>query len=721
MELHPRSPQGALLCLGEPPLHSGEGRVSKLPQPADDLPCRGALQLHDDRPGPDAGTQELHRHAERLPPVAEGQRLEEGQHLLRRRGNGGGDRFRRAQIDPAGVHLPGEPRMEAAEPLHQRRGIGVIPQSRQKLPPPLIAVGSTLNDGTNAAHLGEAIPSGAILRRQGEDHRAVIPVHLQDGEGPLRIGLPERSVAKAPDDLTEITDNHRSDRRILPGWHQRWGRKEIVRPVGICPFEQGVAGKMTHATLQLGCVGWGRLQRSRITRTLTTRGRDHTMPAMSGFVSLRAALVGCGTVGGATAQLLVRNRESIAARSGIDIELAAIVDREFDHARSLGLPEELFQTDLDAVLAEPGITVVIELVGGLTFARDLIMRSLDAGKHVVTANKALLAHHGAELFAYARERGLTIGFEASCGGGIPIIRAITDGLIANTIDAIYGIVNGTSNFLLTEMIQQGKTYQEALAAAQTAGLAEADPSLDVNGTDSAHKIAIMTALAFGTDVDFDAIPVEGIDHLDARDVAFGAELGYVVKLLAVAHRIGSDVTAWVRPAFISRAHPLAWVNGPFNAVSVYGSATGHTLYYGRGAGGAPTASAVVADVAGIASGILPAVFAHTRYWPDRNQAGPQVGLERSTSRFYLRIMARDQPGVLAAVSEILGNHGISIASLRQNERAPQDAFVPVVVTTHACGEPAIREAVRLIDGLEAISEGTVCMPIVEEHPEDLAD
>lgn len=445
------------------------------------------------------------------------------------------------------------------------------------------------------------------------------------------------------------------------------------------------------------------------------------MPAMSGTTSLRVALIGCGTVGGATARLLVQDRQTIADRSGIDIELAAIVDRDFDHARSLGLPEETFQPDLDTALGDSTIQVVIELVGGIEFARTLIKKALDAGKHVVTANKALLAHHGKELFAYARERGLTIGFEASCGGGIPIIRAITDGLIANHIDAIYGIVNGTSNFLLTEMIQKGETYSEALVAAQESGLAEADPSLDVNGTDSAHKIAIMTALAFGIDVDFDAIPVEGIDNLDERDVAFGRDLGYVVKLLAVAHRIGDDVTAWVRPAFISEEHPLAWVNGPFNAVSVYGHATGHTLYYGRGAGGAPTAGAVVADVVGIATGVLPAIFAHTRYWPDRNSAGPQVGLERSTSRFYLRIMAKDQSGVLAAISAILGRHNISIASLRQNEQAHRDELVPVVVTTHACREPAIRDAVAGIDALETTDGATVCMPIVEEHPEELSN
>ncbi len=441
------------------------------------------------------------------------------------------------------------------------------------------------------------------------------------------------------------------------------------------------------------------------------------MPAMNAHTFVRVALVGCGTVGGAAAELMFQDRALIAERGGVDIELAAIVDRTFERAKMLGLPETLFRTDLDEVLNDTEIDVVIELVGGLEFARDVIKRALDAGKHVVTANKALLAHHGAELFAHARAKGLTIGFEASCGGGIPIIRAITDGLVANHIDAIYGIVNGTCNFILTEMIQKGESYREALTEAQRSGLAEADPSLDVQGVDSAHKIAIMTALAFGTIVDLESIPVAGIDRLDERDVAFGRELGYVVKLLAVAYRVDDGVVTWVRPAFISEEHPLARVNGPFNAVSVYGHVTGHTLYYGRGAGGAPTAGAVVADVAGIASGVLPAIFAHTSFWPDRNQSDLRLPVEESSSRFYLRIMAQDRPGVLASISAVIGDHGISIASLRQDERAKRDELVPVVVTTHVCKERAVRDALAGLDALSVTGDATVCLPIVDEHPE----
>ncbi len=433
--------------------------------------------------------------------------------------------------------------------------------------------------------------------------------------------------------------------------------------------------------------------------------------------SLRVALVGCGTVGGATAEILLHEHNHLIERSGVDIELTVIVSKTFNHARQLGLPEHLFSTDLDSVLADNDIDVVIELTGGIEFPLELIKRSLDAGKHVVTANKALLAHHGKELFAYARSRGLTIGFEASSAGGIPIIRAITDGLIANHIDAIYGIVNGTCNYILTEMIEKGQSYPEALSEAQAIGLAEADPSLDVQGIDSAHKLAILTELAFGTSVDFEAIPVKGIDDLKGQDVAFGLELGYVVKLLAVAYRLNGGVTTWVRPAFISKEHPLAWVNGPFNAVSVYGHRTGHTLYYGRGAGGDPTASAVVADLTALASGTLPATFYTTGYWADTNEGPPQISAAETSSRYYLRIMAQDRPGVLASIASILGANGISIASLIQNEKAMTNELIPVVITTHICQEAALAKAITAIDALPQCGEQTVFIPIVDEHPE----
>lgn len=450
---------------------------------------------------------------------------------------------------------------------------------------------------------------------------------------------------------------------------------------------------------------------------MTTLTSLRTMRAMTARKHIRAAIVGCGTVGGATAQLFIRDRELIAERSGIDVEIAAIVVRSFDNARRLELPEELLTTDIEPVLQDRSIDIVVELVGGMDFARTLITRSLDAGKHVVTANKALLAHHGKELFAHARSLGLSIAFEASCGGGIPLVRAITEGLIANEIEAIYGIVNGTSNYILTEMIQNGKTYPQALQKAQETGLAEADPSMDVKGTDSAHKIAIMSSLAFGISVDFDTIPVSGIDTLEAMDLAFGQDLGYVVKLLAVAYRDEEGVSIWVRPAFISEEHPLAWVSGPFNAVSIYGHAVGHTLFYGRGAGGEPTSSAVASDIIATAAGTGPAVFSLTGYWPDRNNGPSQLPAGRSNSQFYLRMMAEDKPGVLATISAILAQERISIASLRQNEQAMEEELIPLVFTTHTVSESALQRAVAAIDALPVTGDEVVVLPIVDEHPE----
>lgn len=444
------------------------------------------------------------------------------------------------------------------------------------------------------------------------------------------------------------------------------------------------------------------------------------MRPMSARKRIRVALVGCGTVGGATARILIQDKELLLRRSGVEIEVAALVDKSFDHARSLGLPEELFCSGIEPVLADPSLDAVIELAGGVEFPRTLIMRALDAGKHVITANKALLALHGPELFARARQQGLTIGFEASCAGGIPVIRAITDGLLANEIDAVYGILNGTSNYILTEMIHKGSSYADALEQAQEIGLAEADPSLDVQGGDTAHKIAIMSSLAFGISPDFAGIPVSGIDDLDEQDVLTGRDLGYVVKLLAVAHRHPQGVAMWVGPAFISREHPLAWVEGPFNAVSIYGHAVGHTLFYGRGAGGDPTASAVISDVLGLALGITPTIFAHTGFWPDRNGGATQLPAGSEELRFYLRIMAEDKPGVLAAISTILAREQISIASLHQNEQARGQELIPVVITTHTCTRQALDRAVQEINALEITGKEVVLLPIVDEHPEKIS-
>jgi len=446
--------------------------------------------------------------------------------------------------------------------------------------------------------------------------------------------------------------------------------------------------------------------------------------------SVDIAIVGCGTVGGATAETILTNRELIAEKSGFSIRIKYIVDRHFTYAKHLQLDETLFEQDFERVLEDDNVHTVIETVGGISAAKEIIESSLRAGKHVVTANKALLAQHGAELFALARRQDRVIGFEASCGGGIPILRAVYDGQVANRIDALYSIVNGTSNYILTRMNESGVTFEDALQEAKFRGLAERDPSLDVNGTDSAHKIALLASLAFGVWFDFDELPIEGIDTLESIDVASGARLGYVVKLLAIAEHTGAAngdsgaerVSIRVRPAFISTDHPLAWVNGPFNAVSIYGSATGHTMYYGRGAGGSPTASAIIADIVGTANGTLSELFRRYGYWPDTGRRVTLTPLDDLESRFYLRVMADDSPGTLSAIANILARHGANIASVHQEEGV-DDAFtthdVPVVITLDRTNEGNVRRAKEEIDALESTSGACVSVPIVDEHPESL--
>jgi homoserine dehydrogenase len=436
--------------------------------------------------------------------------------------------------------------------------------------------------------------------------------------------------------------------------------------------------------------------------------------------ALGVAIVGCGTVGGATAKVLTRDAAILAGRVGPRVELKYVVDLDFTNARRCGLDEKLFTGDLKAVLADGSVGAVVELVGGTTVARKIIEQALRAGKSVVTANKALLAHHGVELYALARKHGVCVSFEASCGGGIPIIRALYDGLIANRIDALYGIVNGTCNYILTAMTRSGQSYADALAVAQAGGLAEADPTLDVAGIDSAHKLAILAALAFGAKIDFESIPVTGIDRLDIRDVNYGQELGYVVKLLAIGTRQADGLSLRVSPAFISKEHPLAWVSGPFNAVSVYGHATGHTMYYGRGAGGMPTASAVVADLVSVATGTAARAFEELRIWPDRTPPAVQLPAGAARSRYYFRADVEDHPGVLAQIATIFARHDISISSVLQHEPGGKEGDrVPLVITTHTALGADVAKARAEVDGLGSVKAPSVCVPIVEEYPEQL--
>ncbi len=434
------------------------------------------------------------------------------------------------------------------------------------------------------------------------------------------------------------------------------------------------------------------------------------------------AVIGCGTVGGGTASLLARDIPALNRKNGTRLELRSVVDVDHTHARALGIPEELLETDYAAALKDTDTAIVVELVGGTALAKTITEEALKAGKHVVTANKALLAHHGSELFALARRNGVSIGFEASCAGGIPIVKALLDGLSANRIESLYGIVNGTCNYILTAMTQKGQTYTQALREAQADGLAEADPTLDVSGMDSAHKLTLMSALAYQQHVSLDRIPTEGIDTLQAVDVQAAQELGFTIKLLAIAqqrHTPEAGISLRVRPAFIPAGHPLAWVSGPFNAVSVYASAVGHTLYYGRGAGASPTASAVVSDIISVAQGVIPALFRSLTLWPDQTAPALQLPPEQAQSRYYLRIMAQDRPGVLTRISGEFGNRGISLASVLQKDDHTGKGLVPLLVTTHPALEGNIREALAAIDTMDFVEGPSVLIDIIDEPAESI--
>ena len=434
---------------------------------------------------------------------------------------------------------------------------------------------------------------------------------------------------------------------------------------------------------------------------------------------VKVAVIGLGTVGTGVARLLLERGDELAQKTGLQIELAHVVDTDLDRPRDVSLPRGLLHNDLEKVLADPEVSIVVELVGGTTIACDVVKRLLAAGKDVVTANKALLAERGEEIFAAARQAGRCVAFEASCAGGIPIVTALRTGLVANRIERLHGIVNGTCNYILTEMSEKATDYAQALADAQAAGFAEADPTLDVNGTDSAHKLAILAMLAFGEKVEFDAISIEGIDTVELADIRYGRELGYVMKLLAIAEATNGGISLRVHPAFVPEGSPLADVSGPFNAVSVLGDAVGHSLYYGRGAGMMPTASAVVADIIEVASGNGARLFAATPGLGREAPAATMCPSEELRSRYYLRLTLVDRPGVFAQVAKVLGDHGISISAVLQHESESSDA-VPVVFMTARARQGDMRPALRQIEQLECSRGTPVCVQVAGQRMEKSA-
>ncbi len=419
-------------------------------------------------------------------------------------------------------------------------------------------------------------------------------------------------------------------------------------------------------------------------------------------------LIGWGTVGCGMIKTLRDNAEAIESRLGVSLDLLKVADLDLERPRPVQVPRELLTTRAEEVIDDPRIQVVVELMGGLGAAKKFVLQALEKGKHVVTANKALLAHHGNELFEAARKNNKTIAFEASVGGGIPIIKALREGLAGNHIDTIFGILNGTANYILTRMTEGGLTFDAALNEAKEKGYAEADPTLDVEGMDTAHKLAIVSALSFGTSIRLDQVHVEGISNIDPLDIQFGEEFGYQLKLLAIARQHEGKIEMRVHPTFVPKSHILAGVKGAYNAVHIHGNSVGNIMLYGMGAGMLPTGSAIVADIMDLARDMLINVNGRIpplAFLPDRLMEIPIKPIADTSTCHYFRFAALDRPGVLSTISGILGKNGISIAAVIQKGREVEGA-VPIVMLTHEAVERGVQLALKEINGLDIVVAST---------------
>ena len=436
---------------------------------------------------------------------------------------------------------------------------------------------------------------------------------------------------------------------------------------------------------------------------------------------IKVALLGIGTVGSGVFKVLQRNQAEIKARTGRGIEITLVADRAADHARSIvGNTTEVI-TDAFAAVTRPEIDIVVELIGGYTVAKELVLKAIENGKHVVTANKALLAVHGTEIFEAAQKKGVMVAFEAAVAGGIPIIKALREGLTANRIEWVAGIINGTTNFILSEMREKGLDFDVALKEAQKLGYAEADPTFDIEGVDAAHKVTLMSAIAFGVDVQFDKAYIEGITKLGSADIRYAEQLGYRIKLLGISKRTGTGVELRVHPTLIPAKRLIANVEGAMNAVVVQGDAVGTTLYYGKGAGSEPTASAVIADLVDVAR--LHTADPHHRvphlaFQPDAKSNLPILPMEEVVTSYYLRLRVADEAGVLATVTRILADAGISIDAILQREADEVGGEgctqTDVILLTHECTEAAMNLAMAQMQALP-----TVLQPIVRIRKEEL--
>jgi len=416
---------------------------------------------------------------------------------------------------------------------------------------------------------------------------------------------------------------------------------------------------------------------------------------------LKLGVAGLGTVGTGVVALIRQNGDLLNARAGRDIVLSAVSARDRMRDRGVDLAAIRWHDDPLVLAADPEIDAVVELIGGSEgVALDLTRRALSAGKPVITANKALLAHHGAELARLAEANGVTIGYEAAVAGGIPIVKALREGLAGNRISRVYGILNGTCNYILTTMRESGRGFADVLAEAKELGYAEADPTFDIEGVDAAHKLALLASLAFGCPPDFDAVHIEGIRHISADDIAFASEMGYRIKLLGVARKTEHGLEQRVHPAMVRTGTPISQIEGVFNAVVADGDQVDTTLHSGRGAGGGPTASAVVSDIADLARDALAPVFTLP---VDRLEPISPAPMGRHEGAYYIRLMVVDQPGVLADVAAVMRDHNVSIEALIQRARNPGEA-VPIVLTTHETNEADMIDVLTRIDTLSAILE-----------------
>jgi homoserine dehydrogenase len=421
---------------------------------------------------------------------------------------------------------------------------------------------------------------------------------------------------------------------------------------------------------------------------------------------INVGLLGIGTVGGGTWDVLNRNADEIRRRAGRAIRITVVADKATDRARKIVKGKARVVSDAFAVARDPGVDIVIELIGGTTIAKQLVLEAIRNGKHVVTANKALLATHGNEIFAAAQKKGVMVAFEAAVAGGVPIIKALREGLTANRIEWIAGIINGTSNFILSEMRDKGLAFDAALADAQAKGYAEADPTFDIEGVDAAHKLTILSAIAFGIPMQFRKAYTEGISRLTKADIGYAEELGYRIKLLGITKKTPKGIELRVHPTLIPARRLLANVEGVMNGILIKGDAVGPTLYYGAGAGSQPTASAVVADLVDVTRLITADPehrVPHLAFQPDQLSAVPILGIEDVQTSYYFRMRVADKPGVLARITRILADSNISIDAMVQKEPGEGQSLVDIVLLTHRALEKNVNRAIAKMEKLSTVA------------------